>query len=263
MKKLLQKTIIEQKILLLVVCFMFIGNLLIAQKITGKISNQKGEGLSGVSVLIKNSNKGTVSDAGGNYAIEASQGNILVFTSVGFEKRELKVASQASVNVSMTETTESLDEVVVTGVFDARTRLEASSSISIMKTKDIERMAATSGADFLKNIPGVFVDASAGETRNTITTRGLTLFPSASGYNYVSMQEDGLPMSNFNYGTDNYLRPDITTSRVEALRGGSATVTGANAPGGIFNYISKTGGDTFSGEARVKFGLEGDGKNPY
>jgi hypothetical protein len=109
MKKLLQKTIIEQKILLLVVCFMFISNVLIAQKIIGKISNQKGEGLSGVSVLIKNSNKGTVSDAGGNYAIEASQGNILIFTSVGFEKREVKVASQASVNVSMTETTESLD----------------------------------------------------------------------------------------------------------------------------------------------------------
>ena len=158
---------------------------------------------------------------------------------------------------------DALDEVVVTGVFDARTRLEASSAISIMKTQDIERVAATSAADYLKNIPGVYVDNAAGETRNTITTRGLTLFPSAAGYNYVSMQEDGLPVSNFNYGTDNFLRPDVTTARIEALRGGSATVTGANAPGGIFNYISKTGGEKMEGEARAKFGLEGDGKNPF
>ena len=47
------------------------------------------------------------------------------------------------------------------------------------------------------------------------------------------------------------------------MRGGTASIFGANAPGGIFNYISKTGGSTFGGEARVKLGLEGDGKNPY
>jgi iron complex outermembrane recepter protein len=263
MKKILQKLIIEQKIFLLVVCFMFISNVLIAQKITGKISNQKGEGLSGVSVLIKNSNKGTVSDAGGNYAIEASQGNILVFTSVGFEKKEVKVTSQASVNVSMTETAESLDEVVVTGVFDARTRMESSTAISVMKTKDIERVAATSGMDYLKNVSGVFVSAGRGEIGNQVGVRGLFQPFSASALNYFSIQEDGLPISNINFGVDYYLRPDVTTSRIEALRGGSASITAPNAPGGIFNYISKTGGDKLEGEARAKFGLEGDGKNPY
>jgi outer membrane receptor protein involved in Fe transport len=234
-----------------------------AQSIAGKVTNTKGETLPGVSIAIKNTTKGTITDANGNYTINASKGNSLVYSFIGHESKTIVVADENNLDVSLPESNANLDEVVVTGVFDARTRLEASSSISIMKTKDIERMAATSGADLLKNIPGVFVDASAGETRNTITTRGLTLFPSASGYNYVSMQEDGLPMSNFNYGTDNYLRPDVTTARVEALRGGSATVTGANAPGGIFNYISKTGGETIAGEVRTKFGLEGDGKNPY
>jgi hypothetical protein len=38
---------------------------------------------------------------------------------------------------------------------------------------------------------------------------------------------------------------------------------GANAPGGIFNYVSKTGGNTFQGEVRTKLGLEGNGKNPF
>jgi iron complex outermembrane recepter protein len=263
MKKLIQKTIIEQKNLLLVVCFMFIGNLLIAQKITGKISNQKGENLAGVSVKIKSANKGTTSDANGNYGLEASQGNVLVFSFVGFEKKEVKVGSQETINISMVETTENLDEVIVTGVFDARTRLEASSAISILKTKDIERVAATSAGDYLKNIAGVFVNSGRGEIANQVATRGLSVYPQLQGYQYISMQEDGLPITSLNYGTDYYLRPDATTNRIEVLRGGAAAVTAANAPGGVFNYISKTGGENFEGELRAKVGLEGDGRNPY
>jgi iron complex outermembrane recepter protein len=56
---------------------------------------------------------------------------------------------------------------------------------------------------------------------------------------------------------------DATLGKLEAVRGGSASIAGANAPGGIFNYISKTGGDKFEGEVRTRLGLEGNGKNPY
>ena len=113
-------------------------------------------------------------------------------------------------------------------------------------------------------MPGVYVNNARGEIANTVYSRGISAnsIDNASGYYYVSMQEDGLPVSNVS-GTDLYLRADITTARLEAVRGGTASIFGANAPGGIFNYISKTGGGTFQGEARLKFGLEGDGKNPY
>ena len=263
MKKLLYSLQIgKQSLLCLFVLLLSIGGVS-AQKVSGTIKdNKNGDPIIGASVLLKGTSKGTITDEKGNFALDADKNGTLIISFIGYESQTVAINGQTNINITLDEG-KSLDEVVVTGVFDARTRLEASSSISIMKTQDIERVAATSAADYLKNIPGVFVDASAGETRNTITTRGLTLFPSASGYNYVSMQEDGLPISNFNYGTDNFLRPDVTTGRIEALRGGSATVTGANAPGGIFNYISKTGGETLEGEARAKFGLEGDGKNPY
>jgi len=165
--------------------------------------------------------------------------------------------------VSLITDNQSLDEVIVTGVFDARTRLQAATSISILKQKDIDKLTPTSAADLLKNVPGLFVDASSGETRNNIATRGLTNFPAAMAYNYLSMQEDGLPITNLNYATDNFLRVDITTARVEALRGGSASITAANSPGGVFNYISKTGGEHLAGEFRTKLGLEGKGANPY
>jgi outer membrane receptor protein involved in Fe transport len=85
------------------------------------------------------------------------------------------------------------------------------------------------------------------------------------------LQEDGLPILSAQ-GTsatdpglkpDGFLRADATIEKVEAVRGGTASILGANAPGGIFNYISKTGKSTFEGEVRTRYGLEGNGKNPY
>lgn len=236
----------------------------IVATVSGKVTDSKGDALTGVGVVIKGITQGTTTNAQGAYSIDVTGENAtLVFSFIGFKKKEVIVGNQTTINVSLVEDNQSLDEVVVTGVFDARTRLEASTSTSIMKTADIARTAPTSASDLLKNLPGVFVDAAAGETRNNITTRGLTNFPAAMAYNYLSLQEDGLPISNMNFAIDNFLRVDVTTARVEAIRGGAATITSANAPGGIFNYISKTGGNTFSGEARIKYGLEGNGSNPY
>ena len=60
---------------------------------------------------------------------------------------------------------------------------------------------------------------------------------------------------------DLFHRADLTTRRLEAVRGGSAVVTSANAPGGIFNFISKTGSEQFGGEMLVTGGLQGE-SNP-
>jgi iron complex outermembrane receptor protein len=114
----------------------------------------------------------------------------------------------------------------------------------------------------------VYVNSSLGEVRNAVYSRGVSVGSNdgASGYYYVSLQEDRLPVTNVtfsNYGPDYFYRPDATLGKLEAVRGGTASILGNNAPGGIFNYISKQGGDTFSGEFRAKYGLEGDGKNPY
>ncbi|WP_460915807.1 TonB-dependent receptor [Spirosoma areae] len=234
--------------------------------VQGKISDRKGEALVGVNVIIKGSLRGASSDAAGRYTISVPNGDaVLVFSFVGYKSQEITVGTRTTLNVSLVDDNQSLDEVVVTGLFDQRSRMEASVAISTLNTKQIERVAATSAADLLKNIPGVYVNQARGEIWNTVYSRGISAgsIDNASGYYYVSMQEDGLPVTNLNSGVDNFLRADATTARVEAVRGGSASILGANAPGGIFNYISKTGGKTLTGEVRAKYGLEGDGKNPY
>jgi outer membrane receptor protein involved in Fe transport len=139
-------------------------------------------------------------------------------------------------------------------------------AISTISADQIKAQSPASAADLLKNIPGVYVNSSSGEIRNQVIVRGTPIKNDISiGYFYVSMQEDGLPISNltgYNFGPDYYLRADATIARVEAVRGGSASITGSDAPGGLFNYVSKTGGIQPQTEIRAKYGLEGN-SNPF
>lgn len=245
------------------------SQLFIKQSIGGKVTNEKNEALPGVSIQVKGTQQGTTTDVSGQYKIEVSDENaVLIFSFIGYTSQSIKVGSQTTINVALAEDAAALDEVVVTGVFDKRTRMESSVAISVLNAKQLAVQAPNSAADLLKNIPGVFVNSSLGEIRNTVYSRGVSVGSNdgASGYYYVSMQEDGLPVTNAtfgNYGPDYYLRPDATLGRLESVRGGTASILGNNAPGGIFNYVSKTGGQTFSAEARAKYGLEGNGKNPF
>lgn len=167
-----------------------------------------------------------------------------------------------------TTKTKEIDEVIMTGVFDKRTRMNAPIAISVLKSEVIEQQVPNSAADLLKNVPGVYVNSSLGEIRNNVSSRGISA-GSADGtfaYEYISMQEDGLPITNttyFNYGPDFFLRADATIAQIDAVRGGSASITAANAPGGIFNYISKTGGNKFGGEIRAKYGVQGADNSGY
>lgn len=237
-------------------------------KVSGRVTDVKNQALVGVSVVIKGSTKGTVSDAEGNYSIESSGNQTLSFSFVGYTSKEVIISNQITVNVTLAEDAAALDEVVVTGVFDKRSRLESSVAITTLSAKQLERVVPNSGIDMLKNIPGVYVNTSRGEVSGSLNTRGLTV---GGGFFYVSMQEDGLPimaaqgnsLTNPNFKPDGFLRADANINRIEAVRGGTASILGANAPGGIFNYVSKTGGQTFEGEVRTRFGLEGNGKNPY
>lgn len=234
--------------------------------VSGKITDKKGAPLAKATVTVKGSSTSTAANEDGSFELQnVPASGELVISFIGFTTKEIKYTAGKKLDITLEETSGETDEIIVTGVFDKRKKLESSVAITTLTTKDIDRMAPVSTADLLKNIPGVYVNQARGEIWNTVYSRGISAgsIDNANGYYYVALQEDGLPVININKGVDYFLRADATTSRVEAVRGGTASILGANAPGGIFNYISKTGGSTFGGEVRAKFGLEGNGKNPY
>lgn len=246
----------------------FISLSVIAQnnKVSGEVKDIKGNPLAGASVLVKGQNKGASTDKSGAFSIAnlANGKYNLVVSFIGYKNQDITITVPQTTNlvVSLEEDTEDLEEVVVTGVFDKRTKMTASVAISTLGAKQIEAMVPNSSADLLKNLPGVYVNTSRGEVGNAIYTRGLNY---NGGFFYVSMQEDGLPVVGISglVQPDGYLRADATIKRIESVRGGTASILGPNAPGGIFNYVSKTGGTKFEGEVRARVGLEGNGKNPY
>ncbi len=133
--------------------------------------------------------------------------------------------------------------IIVTAVARGQNRLESSVSVSTVGAEQIADLAPPSAADLIRQIPGIRSEASGGEGNANIAVRGLPV--STGGARYIQLQEDGLPVLEFGdiiFGNaDNFLRADRNVARVEAVRGGSASTFASNAPGGVINFISKTG----------------------
>jgi outer membrane receptor protein involved in Fe transport len=151
--------------------------------------------------------------------------------------------------------------VVVTGVLRNTTADKAAISVTTIDEDRMRAVAPVSAADLLTEIPGVVVTSDAGEARNTVYARGISNGTSAGtvGYYWNALMEDGLPVVGglfSNFSPDMFLRADATTKTVQAVRGGSAAVTGPNAPAGLFNYISKNGLTDPGGMIGTRFGVE-------
>ena len=133
--------------------------------------------------------------------------------------------------------------IIVTAVAQGQNRLESSVSVSALDAESIADLNPSSSADLIRQIPGIRSEASGGEGNANIAVRGIPV--STGGARYIQLQEDGLPVLEFGdivFGNaDNFVRADRNVGRVEAVRGGSASTFASNSPGGVINFISKTG----------------------
>ncbi len=137
------------------------------------------------------------------------------------------------------------DEIVVTGVVSAKgkNKLESSISVSSIGSDEIAKSAPRGTAEIFRALPGIRSESSAGGGNSNIAVRGMPL--STGGAKYLSLQEDGLPIllfGDFDFApADGFYKVDGTLARVESVRGGTASTLTTNGPGGIINFISKTG----------------------
>lgn len=162
----------------------------------------------------------------------------------------------------------SLQEVIVTGTFVPITKQQATTAVSVLDSREIARLVPNNALDLLSNVPGFFVDSSYGSIAPTFSVEFQTSDITSRGLPFVAIEEDGLPVEGANgisavLGSTALLRADSTLAQIQAVRGGSASITGANSPGGIINYISRIGGETPSFEVSASYGLQGDGRLPY
>ncbi len=172
-----------------------------------------------------------------------------------------KTTAEAAKPAPVTVETTAVDEVIVTGVMVGTAAKKANVSFSVLNEDDMSKFTPISADDMLRDMPGVVVESNDGVARNEVFTRGMTIGTGAntSGYFWTTILEDGLPVVPFKFSgfQDGYFyRADISTSRVESVRGGSSATGVTTSVGATFNYI--TGKVKPGAVIQTRIGFEGE-----
>ncbi|NJB82743.1 TonB-dependent receptor [Wenyingzhuangia aestuarii] len=261
----MNKTIINRTPLLLL--FLIVNSAFSQSIIKGKVMDKNNQPIASAIVEVKGLNTSVLTSDDGAYLLEnvEHQTYSVSVSSLGYQSqtKQIKILKNLNVlNFRLMETYENLNTVVVTGTFDSRKQIESSTSVSVLNNNQLSKLLPRGTADLLRNVPGTFTDASAGEVFTKVYSRGVSASAEDDlGWYYTSLQEDGLPVSLMQhsyFSPDLFYRNDISTERVEAIRGGSAAITAMNAPGGIYNFISLNKTESFGGQAQVTSGVQGD-----
>lgn len=164
--------------------------------ITGTVTSKTdGSILPGVSVIIKGTKKGTETDFDGNYSIKASTGDVLEFSFIGMKKASITVANQTTINISLEDDTNQLDEVVVTALGIKKTRKSLTYAAQDIKAEELSKVKQTNPVNSLSGkVSGVAITRSASGAGGSVKVvlRG----NSSIGNNQPLYVVDGIPLSN-------------------------------------------------------------------
>lgn len=228
--------------------------------LSGKVKDNKGEPLIGVTIALKGSKIGTTTDVDGKYSLKLMDAPAakISLSAVGYKTitEDIKLdKGDVQKDFTLVEDIFNFDQVVVTGTSTSRTQREMAGSLTQLSAKQIQATSPNSMADILRFVPGVHVEGGGGDVAANIFVRGL---PSGGQYKYNPIEEDGMPVQSTGYLTssaqDVYFRSDLGIANMEFARAGSSTLFGMGAPLGVFNYISKKGGAESETEVKLSGG---------
>ncbi|KUJ62789.1 hypothetical protein AR687_05165 [Flavobacteriaceae bacterium CRH] len=195
---------IKMKKIMLIFIVFFIAQLTFAQvkTIKGLVSDQNGLPLPGVTVLIQGTANATQTDYDGKYAIDATKGNVLVFSYIGIKTKTILVSDEVQINVTLSEDAQNLSEVVVTALGIKRQKKELGYAVQDVKGDQLSKVITTNVASALSGkIAGVDVSVPAtgagGSTR--VIIRGISSIGENNQPLYIV---DGVPIDNTGLSND-------------------------------------------------------------
>ena len=214
--------------------------------ISGRVTEEGGEGLPGVTVLIKGTSNGTVSDIEGNYRISAPEdGAILVFSFVGYVSQEVPVNGRQQIDVSLKTDVQSLQEVVVVG-YGSMERENVTGSITTVDVENIQKVPVPNVVESLRGqVSGVRVTRGSGQPGSGVsfTIRGINSLGEGSDNQGEANQPiivvDGVPLPG---GNLNELNPNDIASINVIKDAGAGAIYGSSAANGVILITTKNGG---------------------
>ena len=207
------------------------------KSITGKVIDEEGIPIPSVTVSIKGTSTGTVTDFDGMYSIRANQDDVLMFSFVGFKSKEIQVGDKSSIDVTLATDTDQLEEVVVIGYGKIKKK-DLTGSVVQVKPDDFENQNPQTVQDVLRGVPGLKVGYSAdAKGGGSLQVRGQTSVYTGGGHNSPLIILDGMQF----YGELSEINPDII-EQIDVLKDASATaVYGSKASAGVIIITTKKG----------------------
>ncbi|WP_405609117.1 SusC/RagA family TonB-linked outer membrane protein [Polaribacter sp. Asnod1-A03] len=231
--------------------------------VTGIVKNQLGEPITGVTVIVKDTKKGTSANIDGKFSIPAPSNGTLIFRSLGFVTKEIKIKGRTKIDVVLEENISDLDEVVITG-YQTKNKRETSSAVTVIKAKDLDVVGVNSVENMIQGqIAGVSVVNSSAEpgTAARIRIRGTaTLSGNAEPIWVVDgvVLESGVPATPAQLNDPDFLKSfnssigGVNPNDIESLtilKDASATaIYGTRAANGVIVVTTKKGK---SGKPRI------------
>lgn len=207
------------------------------QTITGKVTDEKGEALIGVNIIVKETNKGTTTNVDGKYTLSVpGSSSKIIYTFVSYESREVTVGNQSIINVSLSPDAKSLSEVIVVG-YGVQKKATISGSVVSVKGSDLQKSPSVnlsnSLAGRMAGVVAVNRSGEPGSDGSTIRIRGANTLNN----NDALIVIDGIP--NRAGGLDRINPADIET--ISVLKDASAAIYGARAANGVILITTKKG----------------------
>ncbi|MEP5613938.1 MAG: TonB-dependent receptor [Cyclobacteriaceae bacterium] len=238
----------------LIVCFLSITLVMAQRTVSGKITDETGEGLPGVTVVIKGTTVGTTTDLDGNYSLAVNDdAAVLVFSYVGFDAQELNVGSRSVIDVSLGGVTELL-EVVVTGLGGDVDRRKLATTVDRVTAEDLAATPIVRIDQLLQSkLPNTQILQSTGAPGGTSIIRSRGVNSALLGQQPV-IYVDGVRVDNLNTspglsvatgGQQSSALADIPVDQIEDitfLKGGAATTLyGSDAANGVLLITTNKG----------------------
>ncbi|WP_067147479.1 SusC/RagA family TonB-linked outer membrane protein [Pseudotamlana agarivorans] len=218
--------------------------------ISGTVSDETGLPLPGATVLVKGTTSGTSTDFDGKYTILAKTGDVLVFSFVGYTTQNVTVAASSSINVTLPEDTESLDEVIIVG-YSTSTKQAFAGTVNEIKSEVLETKNYANVSQALAGeAAGVNVINTSGQP-GTVATVRIRGFGSVNGNRDPLYVVDGVPLTTsstfdengaaVNNDALNAINPaDIESTTI--LKDATATaIYGARGANGVVLITTKAG----------------------
>lgn len=205
-------------------------------------SSADGEELIGVSVLVKETSNGTITDINGRFSLNVRNGETLVFSYVGYQVQEIKIGNQTTFNVQLVEDSKTLEEVVVIGYGVQKKKLNTGATVQ-MKGETLAKLNTTSPLQAMQGqTPGVSIVSTSGQpgAEMKVTIRGLGTVGNASPLYIIDGIEGDISVLNSS---------DIES--IDILKdAASSAIYGAQAANGVVLVTTKQG---VKGKGQVTF----------